>query len=538
MSTVLAARARRRALAVVLAVGMAVGCVACGSDARGDRTLKFTIEPPPGAIVVHEPLPIRLTLTNDGAGTPVPTDYLDADVLTLTLYDAGGTEVATANGYTTEARLGNRPAMKRQESMRTADLPGGRAMQWTVDLLEYFDLDEPGDYGVEARFAFRPSGIDVRSERASITVAPNDCRWLAFHADQVALALVMYLERHEGDGGPRTLVHFARPDEPTHFWKGYVVPVPPAVRARLSQADFMTLDTFEHDFQRWVAWVGNGTAGGLRLDEQGKEAATFTAAVEAGDSMIGNPVQHQDHGVSVLVLGGHEGEQLLRARRFDAAGGFRGERTISTYRSTPSPLTASSDWNGNLYALSATGGRLPLDLVVAPAGGAVLRYPMLSPGTLTPAWTRLADADVLALRADTQLVVAKARAVLALLRVGEAEEQRLVFVRIALADDGSPANAPSFVDAPFPRGLLGVGEQVAAAVIAQGAGRLHAAVTTSRGRVLYLTPDQTPREIATVPAATIGQADLLLAGGGVYLVHPTEMRGMRHTVIEEPPARP
>jgi hypothetical protein len=500
--------------------------------------LRLGIEPPPGATVVHEPLPIRLTLTNDGAGAPVPTDYLDADVVTLTLYDARGAELATANGYTTEARLGNRPATKRQESMRTADLPGGRAMQWTADLLEYFDLDEPGDYGVEARFVFRPSGIDVRSERASFTVAPNDCRWLSFHADQVAIALVMYLERPEGDGGPRTLVHFARPDEPTHFWKGYVVPVPPGVRARLSQADFMTLDTFEHDFQRWIAWVGNGTVGGLRLDEQGKEAATFTAAVEAGDTMVGNPVQHRDHGVSVLMLGEHDGEQVLTVRRFDAAGTVQGARTLASYRAAPSPLTASSDWSGNLYALSATGGHLPLDLVVVPASGVVQRHAILSASTLSPARARLAEADVLALRADTQLVVAKARAVLALLRVGEAEEQRLVFVRVPLADDGSPASEASFVDAPFPRGLLGQDEQIAAAVIAQGAGRLHAAVTTSRGRVLYLTPDQKPREVATVPLGTIGQADFLLAGGGVYLVHPSETRGMQHAVIEEPPARP
>jgi len=500
--------------------------------------LKLAIEPPPSATVVHEPLSIRLTLTNDGSGTPVPTDYLDADILSLTLYDAGGTELATASGYTTEARLGGQPAMKRQESMRTATLPADRAMQWTVDLLEYFDMDEPGDYGIEARFMFRPSSIDARSERAAITVAPNDCRWLAFHADQVAMALVMYLERPGGNGAPRALVHFSRPDAPTHFWKGYVVPVPPGARARLSQADFMTLDSFEHDFQRWVVWVENGTVGGLRLGEGGNEAASFTAAVHAGDSMVGNPVQHRDHGVSVLVLGETDGEQVLGARRFDATGGFQGARTMSTYRSAPSPLTASSDWKGNVYALSATGGHLPLDLVVAPADGAARRHTILSPDTLSPAWSRLAEAEVLALRADTQLVVAKARAVLALLRVGAAAEQRLVFVRVALSDDGCPSGEPSIVDAPFPRELLGDGEQIAAAAIAQGAGRLHAVINSSGGRVLYLTPDQTPREVATLPAGTIGQADFLLMGGGVYLVQPTATRGMRHTVIEEPPARP
>jgi hypothetical protein len=500
--------------------------------------LRLAIEPPSIATVVNEPLPVRLTLTNEGsADLPVPTDYRDADIVTFTLYDDAGHVLATADGYTSEERIGGQPARVRQEAMHALPLPAGRAMQWASDLLEYLDLHEPGHYAIEARFAFRPSAIDLRSARAAFTVAPNRCRWLAFHADQVAIALVMYLERHAGDGGTRTLVHFARPDEPTHFWKGYVVDVPPTAPARLAQADFMTLDTFEHDFQRWIAWVEEGAIGGLRLDEEGKEMARLQATVGVDGWMAGNPVQHRDQGVSVVVLGKQGDGYTLTAYRFAAGGTAQGRRVAGTYSGEPAPLVTSTDWHGNLYAVSGRAGRLPLDLLVA-SGGAATRHTLLDPTAERSIVAQLRDAEVLALRADTSLVVAKMRAVLALLRAGEGERQRLIFARVGLADDGSPAGVATLAEAVFPADLLASDETLAAAVVAQGGGGLHAAVTTSRGRVLYVTPGQAARPVAEVPIEALGQADLLLAGGGVYLVHPTATQGMRHTVIQGPVARP
>ena len=500
--------------------------------------MRLSIEPPFSATVVHEPLPIHLTLTNEGsADVLVPTNYRDADVVTFTLYDEAGHVVATADGNTSEVRIGGQPSRVRQEAMRAVPLPAGRVMQWSSDLLGYVDLLEPGHYAIDARFAFRPSGIDLCSARAPFTVAPNQCRWLAFHADQVAIALVMYLERHAGDDGTRTLVHFARPAEPTHFWKGYVVNVPATAEARLSQVDFMTLDTFEHDFQRWIAWVEGGAIGGLRLDEEGKAMARLAATPGVAGRMVGNPVQHRDQGVSVVVLGGEGDGYTLTAHRFAADGTAQGRSVAGTYAAAPAPLATSTDWHGNLYAVSAQAGRLPIDLRVA-NGGSVVSHTIFDPAAKGSPLVGLGNAAVLALRADTQLVVAKMRAVLALLRVGEAERQRLVFARVGLADDGVPAGVATLADVAFPADLLASDETLAAAVVAQGGGGLHAAVTTSRGRVLYVTPGQAPRQVAEVPIEALGQADLLLAGGGVYLVHPSATQGMRHTVIQEPVAQP
>jgi hypothetical protein len=300
----------------------------------------------------------------------------------------------------------------------------------------------------------------------------------------------------------------------------------------------MTLDTFEHDFQRWIAWVEDGSIGGLRLDEEGKAAARLEVATDAGARMVGNPVQHRDHGVSVLLLADRSGGPALTAHRFDPTGKAQGSRGIATYGTEPRPITASTDWNGRIYAVSGTAGRLPVELHVAAGGGPATRHLLLDPAADEGIGARLADAEVLALRADTQLVVAKMRAVVALLRSGEGPDQRLVFTRTPLADDGSPAADTTVVEVGFAAGLLQAGEWLAAATVGQGAGQPYGTVTTSKGRLLFVEPGQTPREVVTVPEEAIGLADLLPASGGLFLVHPTDTRGMRHTVVKEPLARP
>ena len=138
------------------------------------------------------------------------------------------------------------------------------------------------------------------------------------------------------------------------------------------------------------------------------------------------------------------------------------------------------------------------------------------------------------MRAETQIYLAKSRALLALLQVTDKEHQRFLFTRVEFNPDGSPAGDATVFEAPYPSGLLAKGEDFADATVAQGSGALYAAITTSKGRVLFVEPGQAPQYIVSIPLDTIGQAGLYPVSGGLYLVYPTDTLGMQLQMIKEP----
>ena len=107
-------------------------------------------------------------------------------------------------------------------------------------------------------------------------------------------------------------------------------------------------------------------------------------------------------------------------------------------------------------------------------------------------------------------------------------------MRVALADNGAPVGDAQLVHMQLSRDSFTTDETIAAADIVQNQTQLQVALTMSSGRILFIETGEPPREVATIPIATIGLAGLYPSGGGVYLVHPSESHGMQHTIVKEP----
>src|SRR5690606_5879310 len=108
---------------------------------------------------------------------------------------------------------------------------------------------------------------------------------------------MMYLLEQE-EGG-RTFFHTMSGSRKS-FWKSGELPPPVRVGARLSDADFTTRSTFDHDCFRWVVWRGDGKVCWTGLADDAATGETHEVELARDERWVGRAAQHEDRGLSLL----------------------------------------------------------------------------------------------------------------------------------------------------------------------------------------------------------------------------------------------
>ena len=314
--------------------------------------------------VLNEPVVLHIRFVNDGVPIAFPLESSALDLTTFLVFDSQGRPVARVDGYTREERLGLNPAPAPVESLKTAGLPAGADVEWSEDLLGYMDLPGPGEFRVSVRFRYPPASIDLESGQVAFRVRPLQCRWFDVLEDCVAMSVIHSIQQHADDSESRAMFHFRSVQRPMTAWAGRGILRPPASQPRISQADFSSSESFAHDFSRWCAWVSARTITLARVSDFDEPRMAAHALPLNRQQLAGRPVQHQDGGVSVLVLGaGDTGTFALHRLRFDAEGSQTSDTILAKKIPVrPDPLASGCDRSGRLWVISAAAGSFPVTL--------------------------------------------------------------------------------------------------------------------------------------------------------------------------------
>jgi hypothetical protein len=274
--------------------------------------LQVTLDRP--AVLFQQSVPLRIVYTNDDRARPFPLDPGSLDILTVTLFDAAGEAMASSNPIVRDGRAGLDAPLDAPGKIATTTIPPHETAEWTEDLLVYLDVPEPGAYSVGVRFRF--GDIDVTSDRAPLEVMPLACAAVDALRDRTADNVLHVLTEHRGEAAA-TLFEFRSAHAPSQRWSGVAIDdAPVAATGVIAQTDFATTASFEHDYQRWLAWaepealtVALVRGAGLIVRER-IEGVT-------GAGVFGRPLQHEDGGVTVLL---RTARDALTAVRIDAEG--------------------------------------------------------------------------------------------------------------------------------------------------------------------------------------------------------------------------
>lgn len=511
-----------------------------GASRKGED-MKLSIELVKEKTVLQEPVWVRLRFQSDSKAVNVPVDYDSADVIQLFLFNSDGEMLGYGDSYKQSARLGLVPEPVSQISMETAKLGRGKTMEWLEDLLAYMDIKKPGDYLVQAKFKFQPSQIDVESEKTPLTITKNNCSWISFHRDQVAIGMIYGIQQHVLDGDAATFYHIRNDSNPVAHWKSGEIKAPASAQPRISEADFVSLDSFDHDFTRWVAWLKDRSIRLTRFTDIKPDKKIYDINLDfEAETMVGRPVQHEDGGVSILLT--HQTKQnITKLSKLDisAKGKLLRDAVIARFTDPPFPLVSSAKYNETIFLVFAQNGSLPVKLMTHSKKEGVKERVLL---TMDQYQEISEDSDdignirILSIVPVVKAFAATSPAVLACAVVEKPNHSIFSMIRIPLENCDKTEKPIRIVESPLEKDFLQDGESIDHGAIADApAGKLHGIFTTTSGRIFGFTETQSLGQLAKVAPEKTQLAELITAlNESVYLLYPTEDRGVQHVMIQSP----
>lgn len=488
--------------------------------------MRLELEGPGLDRVVAQPLPFRLRFTNaSGSVVRLPYELTTGPVTTLTLFDGTGRRLAELDGDTQQARRGLLPEVTVEERMVTGTVAPGAVVEWPVDLTTYVDL-QPGVYAVRARLRFTPSGVDLASPEVRFRLRPLACRRLDVLADEAAMEMLWVLQQHHDAAFVHARSVFA-PDSP---WMAFEASPVPRVPAVLSESAFRTLETFEHDFTRLVAWLDGDrlttAVVAAHRDEPVLARPRAATLAKAGRRIVGRPARDADGGARILV----ENEEGVACVELSPDGRIEAQGRLPL--DDPWILAAACDLEGTLHLLSApdTTAR-ELGWTAVERDGTVRRRRFRGPIPEEPG--EMDEPRLLTGRLDLKP------------RSGRAEPTVLL---VGLLGEAAVWTADAVLrETPewrWHRGRLetdafGPGERVETAdALRDGEDRLFTVLVTDLGRVLVgLGPGGRHGffRCAGVEPAAVDQVRLVAFERGVHLVYPDPTEGLQRLRLSPRP---
>jgi hypothetical protein len=462
--------------------------------------MNFELEVLQNTVAMQENVTLRFSLHNDGPNTKVPFDYDSTDVLTILLLDTDGQVVCRANGYDRMERHGVWERRVPQIELETGDLPSDATMIWENDLLVYMDVPEPGRYSLLAEFKFQPSGIELQSQRIELEVTPNNPGWIDVMDDYVSIGMTYVLQRTESRGSSLGLLQLALNAYPATFWKGGILPLPVDAEPLISEADFATSKTFDHDLFRWIVWIKSGNLQASRFSENSTIDPICEYLLGNGDwKLAGRPVQHIDFSVSIPVMNQLAGQSQLKWLNFSDKFELQSSAELPTPAVHPQPVVTASDWFGMRYITFAEAGQFPIHLVEMASDNSIRKTIRLTDMEI-PAVQREINLGnsvrVLALRVRVKGGTKDSRALLIVIFSEGEYGKRILLGRMPLETDLAPGDATQIDTIDLTHEILANDELLVGGAIAEATpSELHAVLTTSQGQLIHITKSAIPKLI-------------------------------------------
>ena len=367
-----------------------------------------------------------------------------------------------------------------------------------------------------------------------IRVEPNATAWSHVARGAATTDLTCHVETCAGDGAP-TLVSFCRTTAPVVAWRRARLELPTGARPRVSETDFTTLESFEHDAVRWLVWAAGGALHGLRVRDDGAHEPAASAPVTALADLVGTPTQRPDGGVVTWTLSAAEG---LVEPHHDRSFAVREAQPLVAI-DPRSRVDVCRDAEGRTIAVWAARERLPVHLAACRGAAGIFRVSLGAPDLAPDAPDGAMVARVVGVAAPAGVAWAPVRAALAVVQAAWSRDDDSL-VRCLLA-----VRVPLLGDAAGPAAVLRVSldaltgsEAIVSAVVAQTTRAAPAvAVVTSGGRVLVSVGGEGLREVVTLADARARVALVAAARGDLWLSYPTALDGVAHRLVYDVPAK-
>lgn len=456
--------------------------------------LQLTLDRP--TVLFQQSVPLRIVFTNDDRARPFPLDPGSLDLLTITLFDAAGEAIASANPIVRDGRAGLDAPLDASGKIATARIPPHETAEWTEDLLVYVDVPEPGVYAVGVHFRF--GGIDVTSDRVPLEVLPLGCGAIDALRDRTADNVLHVLTEHRGETAT-ALFEFRSAHAPSQRWSGVVIDDAPAeATGVIAETDFATVESFEHDYQRWLAWA----------EEQALTIALVRSAGLAvrqriegftGAGVFGRPVQHRDGGATVLLRTALDG---LTAVRIGAEGEVR----------TRMPIALTESARGAALAFAVLPGRGPAWVTPAP----------LSLHTLDGSRVLSDELQPFAAHLETKPIASTGTPSIAVAGAVRHRKSLVFWTARSPLDDVAWQRSEWEVD----HDMLPPEERLVQVCVIPALRETTAVVVTESGRVVHFPPGGPARALASVDPALASQARLVATARTIDWIAADRARGV------------
>lgn len=317
---------------------------------------------------VQEPVLLFLKLKNTQQQTvSIPFQYQETDVVTYEVYNADGTLLCRCDGYLQWHRFtGKHQEFLDPQTMQTAPVGPGEAIEWQTDLLTYCDLAS-GTYTVRASFTFSPSSIHAVSNVCTIEIVQDSSTGTDMIADLTYVPTFYTLDN--GRDNVRYQIRGASTPSNPHVTGAFDYKL--GAGARISLAGYLPdIDDMMADRFRWVAWVENSRLHAVWFNNNQKAQSPFTFdfAAEGNYSLAARPVHGKDHSCSCFVLHEHKGSFTLLQLFITINGVWSEPAQLSDFPILPNPLECRVIAEGLIVFIWGTDGCLPVNIALLEQG--------------------------------------------------------------------------------------------------------------------------------------------------------------------------
>ncbi len=492
-----------------------------------------------GSVLAGESVPLEFRLSAGPGPLELPQNIDTSEAVAVALLDAEGAVLARADGLARWRRQQPIDAVRREEPSGSMRLEAGETAVWDADLLAYLDPIAPGRYLVSASFS-AAGGEVVVSPSVPLHVRDNHGVWMDVLVDTASMPMVYVLQQHLGPDGAQTLFQLATGQRPECFWYGGAIDLPDGARPLVAEVDFRTMGAWDHDLERWGAWLEEGSLRAFRFGMgEARGGLSSLPTPYPGGALAGRPIQREDGGLSVLVLSPEPSAWALTRLHFDRALALRGAELLARLPSRASPTALAAGWDGRTCFLSGEEGSPPVRLVVAEADGAARSIDVLTAEDIAGPEAPQGKVHLLSLKIDLKSEWGQRRAILVTALVQAGIERWLSIVEAPLGADAAPTGARRSWRVDVDATWLSPDEALVWADTARDdAGRPVTIVATSAGRLLHLSATGEARVIPGADPDHLTQSKLVELSGQVILFHPVAGRGFAATVLVVPSIRP
>jgi len=491
--------------------------------------MDFTISLQQKTYLFQEPVFATFKLTAVQKTVKIPLNYDESKGLIVNLYDSSKKPLMRSTAADISARISGRVNRgSADENSDLVDLPKGKTVEWTENVLSFVDIPCPGTYNINAEFVFAPSGIKSESPICQLIINPCNTIYVDVLDDYICAPQQYILQINKTDQiSHNALMHIAGCKIfPAFSSISLQQPLPEG--ALIAKADFVEGKHFEHDLFRRFASIDKKTlvTGYLDAVTGTCRVSQIMSSLPDNTSFFARPVQHNDKGFTVFL----NKSGAIESHRFTVDGKLLQSKTIASLKNNPFPSSGSASGDGIMFLVHGTEGSLPVMLITFNKDGSIKNTEVLNEKQILGSYAvKPASLNVSILEINPLLAAHESpdQCIIILLLITDNQKQIIKLVKVPWNQDASAENTVEIVAPPIEPAVLPTGEKIIAGRTVKVSSEMtFSMLITLKGNILFSNGGAYAKCASIDP--TLSAAAILIRSnqGDVYLLFPEKNKGL------------